>query len=135
MWSTGESSPTINIDQAGEYILTVNNGNCISKDTIALTNYCESSIYVPNAFTPNGDGKNEIFKVKGAHIDDFEMLIFNRWGEVIYQSNDIGEGWNGTYLGNQVQQDVYVYKILYSITHTNGKKIKQERIGTVTPIQ
>ena len=72
--------------------------------------------------------------MESTQIADFEMLIFNRWGELIYQSNNTEEGWNGTYQNNIVQQDVYVYKINYSIAQESGKKIKKERIGTVTPI-
>lgn len=133
-WNTGETSANILVEKEGDYILTINQGNCLSKDSITFGNFCESTFYVPNAFTPYGDGKNEIFKVKGKHLQDFEMLIFNRWGELIFQSNDMNEGWNGSYMGNPVQQDVYVYKIVYSVQQSNGKKIKQQRIGTVSPI-
>ncbi|MDD5570388.1 MAG: gliding motility-associated C-terminal domain-containing protein [Bacteroidales bacterium] len=73
------------------------------------------TVYIPNAFTPNLDMLNETFIPKGYNIDprDFEMIIFNRWGEVIYTTTDINIPWNGKYMnsGQEVQIGVYVYKV------------------------
>ncbi len=69
---------------------------------------------MPNAFTPNGDGKNEMFKAVGEGINSFKLYIFDRWGNNLFYSEDINKGWEGNYLGrgNQiVQEDVYVWKI------------------------
>ncbi len=73
----------------------------------------EFLIYVPNAFTPDGDGVNDYFypEVIGADTEDFELLIFNRWGELIHTSNNPTTGWDGYYNGMEVQSDVYVWKI------------------------
>lgn len=68
-------------------------------------------MYVPNAFTPNGDGVNETFAPKGQSITTFNMKIFNRWGELLYETDSMEQGWDGTYQGAQSQQDVYIYKI------------------------
>lgn len=68
-------------------------------------------LFVPNAFTPNGDGINETFNPKGQSITTFNMKIFNRWGEMLYETNDMLKGWDGTYNGEMSQQDVYIYKI------------------------
>jgi gliding motility-associated-like protein len=69
------------------------------------------SVFVPNAFTPNGDGINDIFTLEGMGIVELTLNIFNRWGENIYTSNGFGKGWDGTVQKNnqQAQQDVYVY--------------------------
>ncbi len=133
-WNTGETIPQIIIDKEGEYILSININNCQARDTVLYGNYCESSFYIPNSFTPNGDHKNDIFLAEGKNLLEFEMLIFNRWGELIFQSTSIDNGWNGTYKGNKVQEDVYVYKIKYVIASEQGKKKTEERIGTVTPL-
>lgn len=70
------------------------------------------SFYVPNAFTPNDpDAINDSFKGFGVNIDEFNMMIFDRWGEKIFETSYLEEGWNGTYNGEQVPNDVYVYKI------------------------
>lgn len=73
------------------------------------------TVYIPNAFTPNGDNSNEVFYVYGNDIVDFEMFIFDRWGEVIFTSTDIKKGWDGTVSGDEkVQDGVYTYKINFA---------------------
>lgn len=67
-------------------------------------------IYLPNAFTPNGDGLNDIFHAKGHYISKFEINIFDRWGELIFSSNDITKGWDGTVKGKIAENGVYVWK-------------------------
>ena len=69
------------------------------------------AIWIPSAFTPNGDGYNETFTVKGFGFSQFTMQIFNRWGALIFSSSEVIKGWDGTYQGEEAQQDVYVYKI------------------------
>ena len=69
------------------------------------------AIWIPSAFTPNGDGYNETFNVKGFGFSQFTMQIFNRWGALIFTSNEVIKGWDGTYQGEEAQQDVYVYKV------------------------
>jgi gliding motility-associated-like protein len=68
-------------------------------------------LYIPNAFTPNGDGINETFAPKGDGIETFKMLIYNRWGELLYETEDLQKGWDGTFRGALSQQDVYIYKV------------------------
>jgi gliding motility-associated-like protein len=72
------------------------------------------TIYIPDAFTPNGDSNNEVFYVYGNDILNFEMYIFDRFGEVIYKSTDIKQGWDGVVKGTKAQDGVYTYKINYS---------------------
>lgn len=70
-------------------------------------------LYVPNAFTPNNDGINDVFRVYGNGITQFEISIFNRWGEVVYQSNDVEQFWNGSHQfgGHYVPDGIYSYVI------------------------
>ena len=71
-------------------------------------------IYVPNAFSPNDDGTNDIFYAKGEGIKEFKMYIFDRWGNQVFFSDDISKGWDGRFLnktGEMVLEDVYVWKI------------------------
>jgi gliding motility-associated-like protein len=72
------------------------------------------TVYVPNAFTPDGNGRNNYFKPVLSNIleDGYEFLVFNRWGEVVFQTNDLNTPWDGTYAGNPVKEDIYVWKIL-----------------------
>ena len=96
----------------------------------------EVRYFLPNAFTPNGDGKNDEFKTKfrqdSFHFDDYSLQIFNRWGEMMFESSDPNEGWDGTLNGVQQQQDVFVYIVRYTKMHTT-KVI--ERVGTVNLIR
>jgi gliding motility-associated-like protein len=69
---------------------------------------------VPNAFTPyNSDGINDVFKPKLIGVHDYRFMIFNRWGDKIFETTDRELGWDGYVKGNLCQQDVYVYKIIF----------------------
>lgn len=81
----------------------------------------ELLIWIPNTFTPNGNGMNDEFVPvfsEIAYIDEFEMMIFDRWGNMLYKTIDENAGWDGTYGGAKVQVDTYVYKV--TIKDTNG---------------
>lgn len=87
-----------------------------------------SSLFVPNAFTPNGDEKNNKFTVVGAYIKKYEVTIADRWGEVIFKSTDIEDSWDGTFKGMPAADGVYVYQIT-----SQGMDSKHHNIsGTVT---
>jgi gliding motility-associated-like protein len=90
-------------------------GNHIITST---SNYAEIipplSIFIPDAFTPNGDGINDTFGVKGEGLQNFTMRIFNRWGEVVFESINPKQQWDGTYNGKPVQCDTYVYQLFAS---------------------
>lgn len=105
--------------------LTDINSCKISKDI--LINY-DPLIYVPNTFTPDGDEYNNTFHAVANNVSEFNMLIFNRWGEIIFESTSIDQQWNGNYNGHQALDDVYVWKIKYA--DLNG--IEYELVGHVT---
>lgn len=70
-----------------------------------------TDLFVPSAFTPNGDGVNDQFQVVGQGIDEIEILIYNRWGELIFTSSSVDQQWDGTYKGKESPSGVYVYRI------------------------
>ncbi|MDC3338179.1 gliding motility-associated C-terminal domain-containing protein, partial [Flavobacteriales bacterium] len=88
---------------------------CIDQITSAITVLPEQTLFVPNSFSPNGDGKNDFFIPQGVGIDNenFEMLIFNRWGEVIFETHSLNQPWDGKAKGNQkvAETDVYIWLI------------------------
>ena len=136
LWAPGgETTQSINVKQAGTYSVTVSLDKCAVSDQLNIIDYCPTSIFVPQAFTPNGDNKNEVFKVVGANAKDFELLVFNRWGEQIFSSTDINQGWDGTCRGDKVQIDVYVWKLTYSENLDTGKTKKHLRMGTVALVE
>lgn len=129
-WSTGDSTETISISDAGTYWVTVSNGACTETDTVDIVGGIgEGALYFPNAFTPNKDGTNEIFTGVGNNITTFHLDIWNRWGELIYTTEDLSAGWDGYYKGKVVQNDIYVYVVTYTSSCT-GNAI-QRRIGHV----
>ena len=69
------------------------------------------SLYSPNAFSPDGDGVNDFFNISGQKIEDFQIEIFNRWGQMVYKSFDLNDGWDGTFNGKKLPTGTYVYKI------------------------
>jgi gliding motility-associated-like protein len=100
----------------------------------SLSNVAEAipnpTMYIPSAFTPNGDGINDFFGVKAEGIKKFKLEIFNRWGEVVFQSEDISSLWDGTFQGEKIKNtDVYVYQV--KATGLNNKPLPDEN-GSVT---
>jgi gliding motility-associated-like protein len=132
LWSTGSSAQEIDVKAEGVYDVTISANSCSTRSEWTFIDYCPTTFYVPNSFTPNGDAHNETFAVVGLNMEDFEMLIFNRWGELIYKSNNPQEAWDGTVNGKKVQQDVYVWRIYYGVNLPSGKIQNRERIGHVT---
>lgn len=89
----------------------VDENGCEGRDSVEVVVY--GPLFAPNTFTPNDDGKNDVFYVVGLWLDDFELEIYDRWGEKIYASRDPKEGWNGTFRGIPCQIDTYVWKVKY----------------------
>ena len=100
----------------GTYVLTVYGiaNGCVS-NTLKYQIIVEgcSSIYIPSSFTPNNDGINETWFPIGEGWETIEVNVFNRWGELIFYSNDIYGFWDGTYDGKLVENDVYVYQVIW----------------------
>ncbi len=136
LWSDGSTGNTVTVSEEGIYWVRVTDANgCTGADSLALEP-CEAlpELYAPNAFTPNSDGKNDRFFLVCSSpeaLTGFEMLIFNRWGQQIFSTKDIGEGWNGTLNENPCPADVYTFIATYSI----GNIGSQQLAGTVTLVR
>lgn len=137
-WSTGESEKSILISEPGIYSVSlINTENCSSVDTVIIEEKCEATfLYTPNAFTPNGDGYNDTFYVKGENVYRFKIEIFNRWGEFLFETDNINTSWDGTYLGNEVSTGVYVYRLTYTgISPVNNKAQEIVKLGHINLIR
>ncbi|MDB5228749.1 MAG: domain containing protein [Bacteroidota bacterium] len=139
LWSTGEQTTSIPVTDAGIYWVRVTAlNNCANSDTILVSDDCTAEIYIPNAFTPNGDGINDVFiplsNSKFVTID--KMLIFDRWGEQMYEADNFNIedkkfAWDGTYKGSNAQMDTYVYYI--EMSYKQGQKVVTKSYkGTLT---
>lgn len=130
-WQNGSTQPTFTIMQPGNYYLKATN-TCGSYTDSLLVTSAICDIVFPSAFTPNHDGLNDIFKIKyPPPVQSYNMIIYNRWGQVIFTSQNITKGWDGTYKGHPVNQDSFVWVV--SITDINGRKTNLQ--GTVTVIR
>jgi gliding motility-associated-like protein len=123
--ASNETSPTHTYVMVGQYevtLISTNQWGC--SDTIVHTVYIDDdfAFYIPNAFSPNGDGINDLFSGKGYGIKDYVMYVFDRWGEKLYETTDLSKGWDGTFKGEEAQQDVYVYRV--DIIDIHGEKHK-----------
>ncbi|MDP2387904.1 MAG: PKD domain-containing protein [Bacteroidota bacterium] len=129
-------NPSYTYETAGEYVvqlITTNGFGC--RDTTYKTVVIENDIviYVPNSFTPNGDGVNESFYAQGIGIDekDFSMMIFNRWGEKIFQSQSLSEVWTGKVNDKPlVDNETFIWKIIYR-SGTGDKLVKSGHVTLV----
>lgn len=106
--------------------------NCYDSIVLPLKVNEISTLYVPNAFTPDGNSLNDIFAPQGLQLYDYKMLIFDRWGEKIFESSALNEGWDGKYRGTLCKEGVYVYKIEFKAATGDIKRRVQTRVGHVT---
>ncbi|MFO0356070.1 MAG: gliding motility-associated C-terminal domain-containing protein [Sphingobacteriaceae bacterium] len=106
----------------------VNEFGCKATDDVCVEVTTNYNIYIPNIFTPNNDEMNDVFLVYGTGLSDFEMIIFDRWGEKLFTSNDQLKGWDGTYKDKLCKNDVYPYLIKYK--SLDGRK--HTKTGHVT---
>lgn len=135
-WGNGETSQVINVNSSGVYVVTITSGeNCSITDRVSIKQDCPASVWLPNTFTPNGNSVNDHWEIKGRGVESVQVLVYNRWGELIWEGNNIGESWNGTYKSREVQQDVYVYKLVYSYFDVNESLKSKTRTGTITVIR
>jgi gliding motility-associated-like protein len=113
------------LHQALVYVVTANasQGGVSSSVSNRITIIKNPNLFYPTAFTPNNDDLNDIFNVYGQFIDEFEMSIFNRWGELMYTTTNISEGWDGTFKGNQMPEGTYTF--IVRIQDRAGRHIKE----------
>lgn len=107
LWSTGETTQSITGFADQTYWVQVVKDGCMASDTIFIGEFPPCTLAIPTAFSPNGDGINDALYVRGDNFIEFELLIFNRWGEMVFQTKDISVGWNGTYQGKDQAVDAY----------------------------
>ncbi len=134
LWSTGDTSPVITVVYPGSYSLTIaNEQGCAATGNITITKDCYTDI--PNVFTPDGDGFNDYFfprQLLSESMVAFRMQIFNRWGQVVFETNNTqGRGWDGKLNGKEQPEGVYVYTVQSTLMNGRAEKYK----GNITLIR
>jgi gliding motility-associated-like protein len=127
------NSSSATITEPGTYSVTAIDSNaCSYTDSITFDDYCPSVVYLPSAFSPNGDGKNDVFMAKGNNVYVFSMSIFDRWGNKIFSSYDLDKGWDGTTNGKPSPYDVYTWLIYYEGEKENNIGLTKQLTGSFT---
>lgn len=109
-----DSSKVVGIDSVGVYnFMVFNEYNCVKSGQATVTEACPPEIYVPTIFTPGGS-ENQLMIVAGINVNEYDLKIFNRWGEIIFQTNDMNEFWDGSYRNEEFPAGVYNWSIRYT---------------------
>jgi len=135
LWQNGATTQSIEASEPGYYNVTIVDTNCCQQsDTLKILLL---DLFVPTAFSPNFDGKNDRFRVKGPTqgIDNFRLSVYNRWGQLIWETNNFGDGWDGTYNGTNCPLGAYTWVLSFGVTGNIQEKNKVVKRGVVTLIR
>ena len=132
LWSTGSTSNQIIIQDSGYYWVDITDICKNYKEDFHLSlEDCSCMMAVPNVFTPNGDGLNDFFfPVINCVFEEYHLVIFNRWGQLLFETNNQNEKWDGTYQNKEVPEGVYFYLIDYRQPYNDGKDAQHS--GSIT---
>ena len=136
VWSNGEVTNSIEITPDQSFIIGVEGvfEGCLAyveAEVIVKIPLTESYIYLPNSFTPNDDGLNDVFLAKLENAEVEYMIIYNRWGQEIFKSNSSNIGWDGTFFGDQCPSGSYSYMIRYKQSDTGESKQKYGSVSLI----
>lgn len=128
LWQDGSGGSSFSVSKEGIYSLTASNQCGTYTDSVViLSRFC--NILMPTGFTPNNDGLNDVFRVKYPFaVKSFHMLVYNRWGEKVFDTNHINEGWDGSFKGQPAIQGTYAWMIIFVDNNNKPQQLK----GVVT---
>ena len=112
------------------YLFVYGENDCFASDSVTVYVDNDLKVFIPDIFSPNGDGINDIFFIRGKGVKSIHLMVYNRWGEKIFETTDINTGWDGTFRGIQLQQSVFVY-YLDAFLQTDQRVIKKGDITLV----
>lgn len=127
LWSTGATQPAITVSSPGLYTLTVQDGEgCSGTDSISVFQKdCTGGVFIPTAFTPNRDSRNDVFKaIVHGNTVAFRFEIFTRFGELVFSTSDPQKGWDGTYKGKSLPSAAFIWQCAYQFAGQPAALIK-----------
>jgi gliding motility-associated-like protein len=98
--------------------------NCSSNDSLKVTVIRNYDIWVPTAFSPNSDGNNDFFFVRGNNVKEFTIKLFDRWGTIVFETSNLAEGWNGEYQNRLINTGTLVYVLTYTLNDGTSESQK-----------
>lgn len=114
-WQDGSSSSFYRVTDYGAYTLKVIDSNhCVGSTQVEVTDNCSYGLFIPTAFTPNGDTNNDYFFPVIRNIKRISWQVYNRWGEMVFQTNELNKSWDGMYKGQPAPSEVYIYQVTYT---------------------
>lgn len=136
LWDNGNNNDTIHGLSPGYYTVYITDANnCTRIDSIIILESSDPCytphVYIPNIFSPNGDGNNDVVLVQGKGIQSIKLLIYDRWGEKVFESQSLDNSWDGNYEGAPANPGVYIYSIIVSFD--NDSQLEQS--GNITLIR
>ena len=136
-WNTGETTSNISVSpiQTTTYsLIAINGPGCADTAfvTVIVEEMAETELFTPNIFSPNGDGSNDVFYVRGTGFNEFQLIIYNRWGEKVFETEDNSKGWDGSYNEEPLNPGVYVYYVFVRYI-IDGKEVTKK--GNITLIR
>ncbi len=135
-WQDGSAEPFFDVLEEGTFTVQVwDSHGCTAGDTLTLYQRCPTKWFVPNAFSPNGDGVNDAFRVFGEDILSLDLRVYDRWGTLLFQTNDPSQGWDGRYKGEALNSGVFLWKAAIEGYRRNGKKFTEILSGDVALIR
>jgi len=135
-WQDNSTLPYFQVREEDSYAVKVwDEWGCFGNDTILLTRKCPTKIYAPTAFSPNKDGINDLFFLYGDDILSFELKIADRWGNIVFKTTHLQEGWNGQYQGKDLDPGIFIWMATIEGYRRNGKTFIETKTGTVALIR
>ncbi|MDP2175945.1 MAG: gliding motility-associated C-terminal domain-containing protein [Bacteroidota bacterium] len=128
LWSNGSTQNSIIVTEPGVYFVRIQKNNCFNSDTIEFTPCLKLVEYIPNSFSPNNDGINDVFQPTISNAKSIKMSIFNRWGELIFEITNVQPFWDGNFKNQICQEGVY----MYSLTIVDLQEKKHFKNGTIS---
>ncbi len=135
LWNTGDTTESISITKSGSYSVTLTKGLCVVSDTIKIEVLTKAPQFAPpNIFTPNGDNTNDTYNIGAANFNEYTFKIFNRWGQLVFETTDTKVNWDGKSKGKDVPAGSYYWILSGNTVCGNDKTVIEEK-GFVTLVR
>lgn len=135
-WQDNSRLPTYPVTAGGTYRVQVGDRyGCVGVDEVVLTEQCPTRIYAPNAFSPNDDGRNDVFRIYAFDVGQIELRIFDRWGDQVFTTTDPAGAWDGFLRDRPAPSGVYVWMLIFEGVSDDGSAFSGVESGEVSLIR